>query len=130
MNAAHPVIGLRRVMLSPAFQHGWPGENLLPMTLSAPFSGRRISVLANATRLFCLSITAMVFLAGVSLPADAGEAAIDCVRLAPWTNYPTPRRYINSMSFVVNGSRIHREVSTLGLEGSIPSPSTGSRSPK
>jgi hypothetical protein len=90
MNAAHPVIGLRRVMLSPAFQHGWPGENLLPMTLSTPFSGRRISVLANATRLLCLSITAMVFLAGVSLPADAGEAAINCVTLAPWTNYPTP----------------------------------------
>jgi Bacterial EndoU nuclease len=45
-------------------------------------------MLANATRLLCLSMAALALLVGVSFPGNAGEAAVDCIALAPWTTSP------------------------------------------
>ena len=89
MSVECPVLGLPRVMVSPASHHGLPEAKSLARTRCNPRRIRSTSVVANATQLINRCLTAIAILCCAPLLAGAGEVAIDCTTLA-WAQFYLP----------------------------------------
>jgi Bacterial EndoU nuclease len=90
MHAARLVIYLSRIILSPAFHHGSPEEQPLPLTPSNRLRERRTLAFTQTARLRRLCLLAMAVLCCVSRFAGASGVAVDCTKLAHWTTRPKP----------------------------------------